>query len=736
MRSLRIHPGVVAAFCLVVSGAVCAEAGDAAPPVKLTVEPGHPWTPPFGLERVGRPMEAVVEVPPGAKPAAEYVIVAYRDGKETSRRTVTPVVDTRSPQPASGFGRVVLEGWPSEVALVVKADAQARPVEVARAQVKPPALEAAAVARPDTVIHPVDLGTILVPADWLLLAGGQRAEVEVAALGRGGDLSGASAVAWYQSAPDQRVKAGLALRAANRTYGEPPGSSRRRGMRGDKPRGSPALLAALSRGHKARATLAMGPASRTLKRDALHVAVVNGAGKELWRKDIRVMLVPDPPKWPAFGAVQTKLRYDAPIPVAGGKTLHYDEAWDPKLRDVVVFFPNGARFVFWRGSSYIPFWAGRFNTGFCYEWAERGFPPSPGARDCQEPLQDKELRYGRVAIVESTAARAHVRWDYQSCDLDYRVWGDFATEDYCFYPDGFGTRVLTLTAIPEAEYELNEFIVFTPQAALPWDVLPANLLDILWGERGKIAFSFPWTGEQSTEGIGLPIYRIRLDKHDRLAAFQFCPWGAGPIPPGGFGPKYERGAAITPSYWGYHWPLSRGFSTVWQFVSDQVPLSPAHNSLCSAGRKRPTPLRSQVLRTRDALGQTKTMKRETWVWLIGMTDAGDDQLRQWARSFAHPPKLEARGAEVAPQPYAPERRALRLTVQSKTVAITITPAGCCVNPVFELKDAPETLSAVRLDDRPLAADRYRWDGATLWLSANLDRPATLKLEFADAGHRR
>ena len=70
------------------------------------------------------------------------------------------------------------------------------------------------------------------------------------------------------------------------------------------------------------------------------------------------------------------------------------------------------------------------------------------SNDCVEPLQDKELRYGRVEIVESTPARVHVRWSYQSCDLDYKVGGNFAVEDYYFYPDGFGTRVLTLTANP------------------------------------------------------------------------------------------------------------------------------------------------------------------------------------------------------------------------------------------------------------------------------------------------
>ena len=42
---------------------------------------------------------------------------------------------------------------------------------------------------------------------------------------------------------------------------------------------------------------------------------------------------------------------------------------------------------------------------------------------------DKELRYGRVRIVESTPARVHVRWSYQSCDFQYKVWGDSAVED-------------------------------------------------------------------------------------------------------------------------------------------------------------------------------------------------------------------------------------------------------------------------------------------------------------------
>ena len=199
-------------------------------------------------------------------------------------------------------------------------------------------------------------------------------------------------------------------------------------------------------------TAALGPCSQTFERDVLHVAIEAGDGRELWHKQIRVMIVPNPPKWPAFGAVGTKLRYDAPISVrrADGKftSMDYAEAWNPKFKDLVVALPNGSRFVFWRGSCYIPFWAGRYNTGLCYEWAES--KPPADAHDAVEPLMDKELRYSRVQIIESTAARVHVRWSYQLCDFDYKVWGSSAVEDFYFYPDGFGTRALTLHSDPEA----------------------------------------------------------------------------------------------------------------------------------------------------------------------------------------------------------------------------------------------------------------------------------------------
>lgn len=214
------------------------------------------------------------------------------------------------------------------------------------------------------------------------------------------------------------------------------------------------------------------------------------------------------------GAVETRLRYDAPISVRHPATgtfssLPYKDAWDSKLNDVVVALPNGSRFVFWRGSSYIPFWASLHNIGLWCEWAEMIDPWPPDRTDCIEPLMDKELRYGRVEIVEATAARVHIRWTYQSTDLLYKVWGDQSVEDYYFYPDGFGTRVLTLKRDPARNYELSEFILITPQETCPLSFVPRQPIDILFadGEARRVSFPAPESslGPPRDKPVGLSL---------------------------------------------------------------------------------------------------------------------------------------------------------------------------------------------------------------------------------------
>ena len=66
------------------------------------------------------------------------------------------------------------------------------------------------------------------------------------------------------------------------------------------------------------------------------------------------------------------------------------------------------------------------------------------------------------------------------------------------------------------------------------------------------------------------------------------------------------------------------------------------------------------------------------------------------------------------------------------MTIGLRPAPACVNPVFELSQAPKRLVRVELDARPLGAKEYAWDGKTLWLTATITRAAKLRLVFNDS----
>jgi len=561
--------------------------------------------------------------------------------------------------------------------------------------------EADAIARAETPMNPVDLGAILVPEDWLLLGPGQAAQAEVAAISGRGDEPNARLRACYSSEPAWAVTVPFPL--ANNV--------------------------------RAQRNVPLPRASLALEREVLHVSIERSGGAVLWQKMIPAMLVSKPPRWPRFGATFTRLRYDAPISVRNENgafsTLDYAKGWDPRLQDLVVSLPNGARFVFWRGSCFVPFWAGLHNTGLSYEWAETT-PPKDGFTDCVEPLMDKELRYGRVEILESSTARVHVRWSYQSCDFKYKIWGDSAVEDFYFYPDGFGTRVLTLQSALDSDYELSEFIILTPQEAYPFSVLPENLVDFLFLDGEKRHILFPYSaaeqGSQLQSRDLSAVYRVRLHKDDPMTAIYFHPEDRR-LPPVVFGPFKDAGSIVTPCYWGSHWPLARG-QTTGGAINDRIHFSPAHNSVMTWAKQRPPPLRETHLQAIDTLGRSRPMRVQTWAWLIGLTDMSDARLLEWAHSFSATPSLELTGARLESESTAPERRAIRLVAEKPLITLMLRPAGVCVNPVFEIRNAQSRLSRVTLNESAVPSDSWVWDGKTLWLDLTLHDPAILRLAFS------
>ena len=143
----------------------------------IRVDSGHPWRPPFGLERVGRPLALHVEITAEHSPLREYFLAGYRGGKETERHLLN-VMRGKSPFADTAEFR----SFPEEVALFARCRFDGTLEELKRQPVERQKFEAEAIARPDHLINPVDLGTILVPHDWLLLASGQKALIDVAAI--------------------------------------------------------------------------------------------------------------------------------------------------------------------------------------------------------------------------------------------------------------------------------------------------------------------------------------------------------------------------------------------------------------------------------------------------------------------------------------------------------------------------------------------------------------------------
>ncbi len=471
-------------------------------------------------------------------------------------------------------------------------------------------------------------------------------------------------------------------------------------------------------------------------RDTLHIALRDAMGRELWRKTIRTMLMRTSPKLPAFGAIETKLRYDYPLLSYSGPDkvteIPYDQSWAPERKDVVIALPNGSRFVFWRGAAYTPFWAGKHNTALNFEFAEA--PTRKDGLDCIDAASDKELRRSRVEILESTAARIHVRWTAQPCDLNYKVWGETATEDFYFYPDGFGSRTVTLQTEPKAEYEIEELLILTPPAGYPLRVLPENLIDVLFRDGTKRELKFPLLDqerdyEKLLSGELPPLFRIRFGAREPLSAIYFNP-GWTRLPSTAYRPFYSQGQMVTPYYWGNHLPLARRKPTGIN-IDDLAAMTPAHNAMMSWGHRRPQPLESRTAEMPDSLGVTRKMQVEKWAWLIGLSNNDDARLLEWSRSFATPPTITAEGARLQNPSYNTERRATLLSVEKPVVALMITPSTPCVHPVFELRDAPKTLSRVELDGRPLAATEYAWDGRVLWLNTTLRSATALRLIFPD-----
>ena len=372
-------------------------------------------------------------------------------------------------------------------------------------------------------------------------------------------------------------------------------------------------------------------------------------------------------------------------------TLGYDQAWDEQWRvgehaDVVVRFDTGGhRFVFWRGTSYIPCWVTDTGIWYTNEFVERRGGDSPNTRGCCEPMSDKQCRYSHVRIIENTAARVVVHWRYAPVDVRYEHpfanpdtgWSDWVDEYYCIYPDAVGVRKVTLhTSAPEKWSEWHEAIVLNQPGTMPEDNIELGALSLA-NMEGK-SRTYAWTAE------GAPRFdRDLRDANILLVNLKAARKPFAVVPP----VEKASGPVITPypghgkgsffNFWN-HWPVSQAASdTTLAETADR----PSHTSLAHIGHG------GEGCWSLHARGKDRLAR----IMLHGMTDLDAAALTPLAKSWADAPRLTLSGEGYSAEGYDASERAYRLKKVSETdsplsFSILADPDHPLVNPAFVIEN--------------------------------------------------
>ncbi len=420
-----------------------------------------------------------------------------------------------------------------------------------------------------------------------------------------------------------------------------------------------------------------------------------------------------------FGAFHTTLRY----------TPEWDRGWPvAEHADVVVRFDRFEhRFIFWRGTSYIPCWATAEGPWFTNEFFERRGGPASGTTSMVEPMSDKQARYSQVRVVENHDARVVVHWRYAPVDLDYTQafldaqtgWGDWADEYYVIYPDSVGVRRATLyTSAPEEWVEYQESIVINQAGSRPEDGIQAEAIDLA-NLRGDTK-GYTWTAEggpvleDPPPGACIQVVNLKAS-HKPFTI----------VPPEGARASIYRGHAPGSlfNFWN-HWPVSQRRSDT---TVARSPSLPSHTSL-SHLRWAP---------------QTSTAQSRTWIMLHGMTGGTAAGLVPLAKSWLTPPELElAPGSPASEEGYDPAQRAYRLDWQRPGAPAELTftlkagPGAPLVNPALVVSGWGEAGVEVSLDGRRLTpgTDFRFGHGSDLavanlvvWLNLEANRPIEVTL---------
>jgi hypothetical protein len=367
-------------------------------------------------------------------------------------------------------------------------------------------------------------------------------------------------------------------------------------------------------------------------------------------------------------------------------TLKYYDAWDAPWRvggyaDIVVRFDESAcRFVFWRGTSYIPHWVTEngiwYDNEFNETWSDKG---------CHEPMSDKRCHHSHVRIIENNDARVVVHWRYALVDNWYNLakvdeltgWGDWTDEIYTIYPDMVAVRKVTLhSSQPGSPHEWHEAIIVMGPGQRPEQVLYPEALTLanMDGETHTYSWRHGAPGKDglATEPKGANIHWVNTKSQYKPLVIvspdsdPFFDIYAGEL---------RRDVSMFP--WWNHWPTAQKPSDG-RYAMDSDLAS--HSSLSHCNWKP----------------YSQTENSMTKIMLNGLTDKSAAALVPLAKSWSKPAKLILKksllGTAFVSEGYDPTERAYQLACKQRGKPSTLEFELACgkdspaVNPAFVVKN--------------------------------------------------
>jgi len=423
-----------------------------------------------------------------------------------------------------------------------------------------------------------------------------------------------------------------------------------------------------------------------------------------------------------FGAYYTKLDYYP----------EWDKPWrvGPDADVIVRFGEDSPRFIFWRGTNYIPHWVTDngiwYNNEFNETWPTRG---------CSEPMSDKQCRYARVRIIESHPARVVVHWRYALCDVDYKIawpneqtgWGDWTDEYYTLYPDAIGTRTVTLhtshfgddehgITTDDLGHEWHEGIIVYNAFVMPEEALHVDAVHVANMHGKSAAWSWQEPGEPTTpmpDESNIVLMNVRSPLKPFVVAAEGCEMDA-------YG-GCQNGSRFR---WRDHWPTT---------MEDVVGRD-------ASGRKAS---HGSFFHITDIPVYERDGGRITKVLLHGMTERDIGEVVPVAKSWLKAPAIQrVEGCES--QGYDLTQRAYVLEcedgVSDIELQISASEDSPLVNPAFVIKNWGENDIELKLNGKTLKCGedyrrghRYRLEGTDLilWMPYESERTTEVVVSNID-----